>query len=362
MKILVLGGTGAMGEPLVEALAKRGDEVYVTSRSECKNRENITFIVGDAHNMLFLQELLQKSFDVVVDFMYYTLEQLQERVELILKLTKQYFFLSSSRVYANQTERITEDCPRLLDVCKDEEYLATEEYALAKAREENIFRNSSYKNWTIIRPYITYSNIRLQLGVLEKEHWLYRALHGRSIVLSDDILKHFTSLTYGYDVSRTMVDMIGNPDALGESIHIVTPETITWNDVLNIYLDVIEKQADHRPKVFLTDYKTGVIKVLKNKYQYYYDRLFDRSFNSEKVNKICKKNIEYCGIKEGLETCLTEFIEGNKKFRNINWKFEAYADRICGERTKLKEIDTFKNKLKYWVCRYTPYFYLKGIK
>lgn len=362
MKILVLGGTGAMGVPLVEALAERGDEVYVTSRSKRENRKNITFVEGDAHNMSLLQELLKNSFDVVVDFMHYTLEELQERMELILTSAKQYFFLSSSRVYANSTERITEKSPRLLDTCNDAEYLATGEYALAKAREENIFMSSSHTNWTVIRPYITYSNIRLQLGVLEKEQWLYRALRGRSIVFSDKIAKHFTSLTYGYDVSKTMVELIGNPDALGECIHIVTSETIKWGDVLSIYQDVIESVTEHRPKVFLTDYESGVIKLLGNKYQYYYDRLYDRSFDSEKVDKICKKNIQYCGIREGLEKCLKEFIEGNKKFRNINWKFEAYADRICGERTKLKEIDTLKNKLRYWIFRYTPYFYLKGIK
>lgn len=70
MKILVLGGTGAMGVPLVESLAKRGDEVYVTSRSKRENKKNIIFVEGDAHNMALLQELLQKSFDVVVDFMH----------------------------------------------------------------------------------------------------------------------------------------------------------------------------------------------------------------------------------------------------------------------------------------------------
>lgn len=290
------------------------------------------------------------------------MEELQERVELILTSTKQYFFLSSSRVYADSKERIIEASPRLLDICNDMEYLATGEYALAKAREENVLMSSSHKNWTIIRPYITYSNIRLQLGILEKEQWLYRALHGRSIIFSDEISNHFTSLTYGYDVSKTMVDLIGNEAALGECIHIVTSETIKWGNVLNIYQDVIENVTQHRPKVFLTDYKCGILKLLGKKYQYYYDRLYDRSFNSEKADRICNKEISYCGVQEGLEKCLKEFIEGNKKFQNINWKFEAYADRLCGERTKLKEIDSFKNKLKYLVWRYTPYLSLKGIK
>ena len=53
---------------------------------------------------------------------------------------------------------------------------------LTKALQENLLRASGYKNWTIVRPYITFSDIRLQLGVYEKEQWLYRALQGRAIV------------------------------------------------------------------------------------------------------------------------------------------------------------------------------------
>ncbi len=35
MNILILGGTGAIGVPLVKMLVERGDSVWVTSR--CKN-------------------------------------------------------------------------------------------------------------------------------------------------------------------------------------------------------------------------------------------------------------------------------------------------------------------------------------
>ena len=41
--------------------------------------------------------------------------------------------------------------------------------ALQKAREENLLLKSDSRNWTIIRPYITYYDERLQLGVFEKK-------------------------------------------------------------------------------------------------------------------------------------------------------------------------------------------------
>lgn len=72
-----------------------------------------------------------------------------------------------------------------MDVCNDKEYLDSNEYAIAKAKEEDILFRSPNKNWTIVRPSLTYAENRLQLGVYEKENWLYRALHGRAIVFRE---------------------------------------------------------------------------------------------------------------------------------------------------------------------------------
>ena len=176
-KILILGGTGAMGTHLVSSLEDTDNEVYVTTRKQRANRSNITYVQGNAHDDAFIRPLQTEGMDVVVDFMVYNTEEFKKRASLMLDSCSQYVYLSSSRVYSDNDEVITESTPRLLDVCKDEEYLATDEYALTKARQENILRQSGKTNWTIIRPYITYSEIRLQLGVNEKETWLYRALH-----------------------------------------------------------------------------------------------------------------------------------------------------------------------------------------
>ena len=77
--------------------------------------------------------MLSDGFDVVVDFMIYNTEEFKKRAKLMLDSCKQYVYLSSSRVYSDHDDVITEDTPRLLDVCKDEEYLSTDEYALTKA-------------------------------------------------------------------------------------------------------------------------------------------------------------------------------------------------------------------------------------
>lgn len=75
------------------------------------------------------------------------------------------------------------------------QYVQSDEYAIAKAKQEDILRNSDFKNWTIVRPYITYSDERLQLGFFEKELWLYRAIKGKTIIFPSDIYEKTTTLT-----------------------------------------------------------------------------------------------------------------------------------------------------------------------
>lgn len=144
MKILVLGGTGAMGVPVVKLLADKENEVYVTTRNlSAMNHGKIHYITGNAQDVNFVKNIFRQRFDVIIDFMIYTPEIFRERMELFLANTGQYFFLSSARVYADAGKRlITEDCPRLLDVIQDKVYLKRDEYALAKAREEDMLHES----------------------------------------------------------------------------------------------------------------------------------------------------------------------------------------------------------------------------
>ena len=243
-----------MGNHLVSILSDGENEVYVTSRNFRQGKDDVTYIRGNAHDMDFLKSLLtMKKWDVIVDFMIYSTSEFTQRVDLLLQSCGQYVFLSSSRVYADNKEPITEKSPRLLDVCKDEEYILTDEYALSKAREENILFSSKCKNWTIVRPYITYSEIRLQLGVLEKEYWLYQALHDRTIVFSKDIATKTTTLTYGYDVSRGIASLLGQESALGEAFHITVSEHHTWQEIFDVYLRVLEEENGKKPNVLMLD-------------------------------------------------------------------------------------------------------------
>ncbi len=349
MKVLILGGTGAMGVHLTKLLDDSGIETIVTSRTDRSSHGNVSYIKGNAQNEEFLKTLLNQNWDVIVDFMVYRTIAFRERVNLLLQATSQYIFLSSARVYAGSEQPLTENSPLLLDTAQDKDYLATDEYALAKAMQENALRSCGYDNWTIIRPYITYSENRLQLGVLEKEDWLYRAMHGRTIIFSRDIASKLTTLTYGLDVAKGISAVIGNPEALGQTFHITTTKSIRWGDVLSIYLDELARHLGRDPKVLLLDLE-DFQQCCRHKYQIHYDRLFNREFDNGNIFRYIDTG-NFTHVEAGLRNCARQFFKA-PEFKAINWGLEAMKDRKSKERTSLNEIRGLKQKIKYLVYRY----------
>lgn len=351
MKILIFGGTGAMGTHLVKILTSPDNELYVTSRSERKTA-GVTYIKGNAHEYDFVNEIVHKygRFNCIVDFMNYKTEEFQKNIDFLLSSTDQYVYLSSARVFSDIDSIIVENSPRLLDVTTDKDYLRTDEYALAKARQENILMSSAKRNWTIIRPYITYSEARLQLGIYEKEQWLSRAIRNKKIVFSYDIASHYTTLTYGLDVSTMISKIIGCKHSLGEAYNIAGNFTIKWSDVVDIYTTELEKYLKHKPVVCYTE--TAVASDFQ-KYQYKYDRLYDRKFDCKKILQVTGIS-EFTTLQEGIESCIREFFEKDVRCKKLSWKYEAMMDRAACEHEALHNIPGLKNKVIYMVYRYLP--------
>lgn len=345
-KVLLLGGTGALGAHLRDILAEMGFEVWVTSRSAHADTEHIHYLQMDAMDFNVFKKLTASHWDAIVDFMIYPPKTFEARLEVFLKKTDQYVSLSSSRVYANAGETpITENSPRLLDTVKDEAYLKTNEYALAKAREENILRTKgTAKNWTIIRPYITFSEERLQLGTLEKEDWLKRALEGKPIVFSEDVATKMTTLTYGRDVALGMAAIIGRKEAFGETFHITTSRSLRWSEVLKVYVRVLTEVLGKEPKVVMT--KKSLQLETSGKYQVMYDRAFNRYFDSSKIGKFVDVST-FRDPEEALESCLRAFLGSERKFRPGREQLGLLHDWACAgriERLVMKIAKIFKAK------------------
>ena len=302
-RILIFGGSGAMGSHLAPLLCN-DNKVFVTTRAE-RTSDQINYIQGDAHNAEFLHKILSEQWDCIIDFMHYSTEEFRLRADVLLAAAEHYVFISSARVYADSNEPITENSPRLLDVCTDSEYLSSDEYALAKARCEDILRSKPVNNWTIVRPSITYSENRLQLGASEKEDWLYKAIHGRPIIFSHDLMQKITTMTYAGDVAKGIATLICNQNAFGEAFHIVGNDHMQWSEVLDIYRDVLENDGKWQG-VYLSDTSWNI--RYKSKWQVLHGRYFNRVFDNSKIAKFVDVST-FKKMNEGLEMCLKAFLK-----------------------------------------------------
>ena len=346
MNILILGGTGSIGCALIDLLKGTEWKVFVTSRTERENSENIVYLKGNAHDDSFLLKLISMNrWDAIIDFMAYSTQAFSKRLDIFLNGTDQYFFLSSSRVYAEYNGLITESSPRILDICIDQEYLQTDEYALAKARQENLLFHQNKKNWTIIRPYKTYNNNRLQLGMFEKEDWLYRLMMGGTLLFPREMSQKYTTLTHAADVAFAIKELIANHNAYGEAFHITTTEQIIWKKVIEKYIDIIQNETGQSSAIKYWD-KTDDFFDIWSQYQIKYDCIYDRKFDNSKINRVTKNQIKYTSFAEGSSKCLAEFLR-NPTWRSINWNLNFWMDKKTNEKIRIWNVIGFKEKLRY---------------
>jgi nucleoside-diphosphate-sugar epimerase len=348
-KVLILGGTGAIGVYLVPELLRKGYEVHVTSRSAQLPinmiDQSVLHIRGNAQDICFLNDLLGGGrYDCIVDFMVYSTDSFRGRLDLFLNWTGHYIFLSSYRVFADTgMNTVTECSPRLLDVCGDKEYLKTDEYALAKAQQEDLLRESGRHNWTIVRPAITYSKSRFQLCTLEANTVIFRALHHVPVAVPDIMLDKETTMTWAGDVASMIAALALNSTGIGEDFNVCTSEHHSWREVAAIYEKAIGLKTTG---ISLENY----IKIVGGRYQILYDRMFNRIMDNSKILKVIAADRSTI---TSLEKGLTRELN-NIKVNGVTFTFSpginGEMDRATQSRLSLKNV-SLKEKAIYY-CGY----------
>lgn len=322
-KALLLGGTGAIGVYVAPKLVDLGCEVYITSRKARKSAEpRIHYIKGNARDWNFLSEVLKDGYDIVVDFMIYTTNEFESRYKELLESTSHYLFLSSYRVYGdNKGLPITETSPRLLDSVDDPAYLKTDEYGLKKAREENLLMASEKKNWTILRPSVTYSKTRFQLGTMEAQDFVYRALKKKKVIFPKEMLEKEATMSWAGDVAEMIVRVILNEKAMGEVYTLATSEHHKWKEIIEYYKKILGLKVVY---VDLEEYE----RIIGGKWQIKYDRMLDRVVDNSKILSVTgMRQEDLMSVYNGLRIELLQFVN-KPDFKAINEERHALMDEI----------------------------------
>ncbi len=301
-KILVLGASGAMGKYLIPLLSDAGWSVDAVAFDPLPQEyPNVRFIQGNAKDWGFLMDLMQTRYDAVIDFLVYNTGETVLYVPFLQSRTEHYIYLSSYRIYDNKEVPIRETSPRLLDTADNILLKNSDDYCIYKARGENILSAMPRKNWTILRPAITYSLMRYQLVTLEADHTVGRARAGKKVVLPEQARNVRATMSWGGDVAKMIASLVCNEAAMGETFTVSTSEHHTWGEIADYYKNICNLEAVWVDK---EDY-IGILsppQYPNARWQLEYDRLFDRVIDNSKIlNVTGMKQADLMPLYDGLQ-------------------------------------------------------------
>jgi nucleoside-diphosphate-sugar epimerase len=230
MKALFIGGTGVISSACSRLAVERGADLTLLNRGRTERPipSGIHLLQADVRDRESYSSALDgRIFDVVVNWIVYTPEQLEVDLRLFQGRTAQYIFISSASAYQTPPASlpVTESTPL------DNPYW---EYSRLKAAcEQRLLQAYRHDKFplTIVRPSHTYDQT---LSPLQGGYTMIaRMRSNRPVVVHGDGTSLWT-LTHHEDFARGFVGLMGNPRTIGESFHITSDEILTWNQIYQI--------------------------------------------------------------------------------------------------------------------------------
>lgn len=240
MKVLFIGGTGNISMASSRLAITKGIDLYHLNRGKTKTTlSGVKTILGDITKPDTLTELKKHDWDVVVNWIAFTAEDIDRDIALFKGKTKQYIFISSASCYQTPLlyPVITESTPlhnTLWDYSNDK--IKCED-RLVKAYREAGFPI------TIVRPSLTYDTvIPIAIGGFRDYNTADRILKGQEIIVHGDGTSLWT-VTHADDFAKGFVGLLGLTQAIGHAFHITSDEILSWNTIYKILAESLGCEA-----------------------------------------------------------------------------------------------------------------------
>lgn len=232
-KVLLIGGTGNISTAISEQLgASAQHEVYVLNRGNHKLPKSVKQITADiSQGVDEIKKAIEPygPFDAVANFIAFSPQDIERDFKLFHGYTKQYIFISSATVYKKPpTDWLINEKSSLGNPFWD--------YADQKIECEKLLREYEKHEqfpMTIVRPSHTYSKTFLPLDVTGNQgpySVLKRIQQGKEVLLHGDGTSLWAVL-FNEDFARAFIGLIGNLQAIGESVQIASERSIQWNQI-----------------------------------------------------------------------------------------------------------------------------------
>ncbi len=301
MKVLFIGGTGNISTSVSRLCIERGVDLYLLNRRTRKvSIPNAKTISGDiAREDKLKTDLASHQWDAVVDWIAFTVQDVERDIRLFNGKTKQFIFISSASAYQKPLSHpiVTESTPLANPFWQySRDKIACEERLNRAYREEGFPA-------TIVRPSLTYDTvIPLPIGGWTEYTAVDRMKKGKKVIIHGDGTSLWT-VTHAEDFAKGFVGLIGHQQSIGQSFHITSDEILTWNQIYQAVADAAgcELKAVHIASDLLAKHDPSLVGSLIG------DKAVSVVFDNSKIKRFVP---DYCAtipFSQGIRRTLAWF-------------------------------------------------------
>jgi nucleoside-diphosphate-sugar epimerase len=323
LRILFVGGSGIISSACSVAAVQRGVELHALNRGATHLRplpDEVTVLQADIRNAESVAEALGgREFDVVVNWVAFTVDHIEADLERFRGRIGQYIFISSASAYQTPPERvpITESTPLRNPYWQySRDKIACEDRLLAAYRDEGFPA-------TIVRPSHTYDKTSVPFyggwTVVE------RIRQGKEVVVQGDGTSLWT-LTHSEDFARAFVPLLGQSRTVGDAFHITSDDVLTWNQITAILAEAAGATAKivHVPSDVISQADPGWGAALLG------DSAHSMIFDNSKVRSVVPDYVATITLEQAAREIVTWHDEDESRKR-VDADLDALMDKLSVE-------------------------------
>ncbi|MEQ9310437.1 MAG: SDR family oxidoreductase [Balneolaceae bacterium] len=321
MKVLFIGGTGNISTEVSKLAVSQGIDLYLLNRgSSGIIIPGAKTITADIYNVEETREALKDHvWDVVVNWIAFIPEHIQNDIELFRGKTKQYIFISSASVYQKPptSHIITESTPIVNPYWGYSRDKIACEDLLQKVYQDEAFP------MTIVRPSHTYNTtIPISIGGWTEYTAIDRMKKGKKVIIHGDGTSLWT-LTHAKDFAKGFNGLLGHNQSIGHAIQITSDEVLSWNQIYQIVADTAG--AELNAVRISTDFITKIAPGEKD--GLWGDKAHCAIFDNAKIKSFVPGYKATIPFRDGFKDTLAWF-EAEESRMVVNPKTNAMMDKI----------------------------------
>jgi len=321
MRVLFIGGTGFISTAVSRMAIERGMELYLLNRGiRSTEMSGAIQLTGDIHNPESMRSALKDlKFDVVVDWIAFTPEDVERDLKVFRGRTRQFVFISSASAYQKPPVNyiITESIPLKNPYWEySRNKIACEELLMKAYRDEDF-------PVTIVRPSYTYNTyLPVAIGGFGCYTLADRMLKGKPIIVHGDGSSLWVN-THAEDFAKGFLGLLGNDKTIGQAFHITSDEVLTWNQIYQTIADElgVEAKMVYIPSDFIVKVVPRLTGDLLG------DKTYSVVFDNSKIKSFVPEFQATISFREGMRRALEWFAE-DKNRQGINENVNQEMDRI----------------------------------